>query len=316
MDADVDAIVVGGGAAGLSAALVLGRARVPTLVVDAGEPSNLPAPAIGGLLGQDGTSPSRLYAAGRAQIAALPSVELRTGEVAGIDPAGGGEDPAFRATLADGASVGARRVLLAGGMRYDLPGTPGLGALWGHLAFACPYCHGWEHRDRRIGILGATGALHRATLLRSWSGDLVVLADGELAPDDREALRAAGVPADERPVAAVAPGLVRFADGAEIAVDALHVVAPMAPRDALVASLGLETTEHANGTGIAVADRWGTTSVPGVFAAGDAAGAGNVAASIAGGSLAATGLHRSLVFGLESSPEPALHRRQEPGVTR
>lgn len=296
MDTDIDALVVGGAAAGLSAALVLGRARVRTLVVDVGEPSNRTAPAIGGMLGQDGTSPQELYAAGRAQLASLPAVELREGRVTGIEPvAGDGTDPTFRATHSGGDAVTARRVLLAGGMRYAVPDTPGLAELWGGAAFACPYCHGWEHRDRRIGILGA-GAAHRVALLRSWSDDLVVLADGELAPEDRDALRAAGVPTIEQPVAAVAPGLVRFADGDELAVDALHVLAPMAPRDDLAARLGIATTEHANGTGIVVADRFGATSVRGVFAAGDAAGAGNVAAAIAGGSLAATGLHRSLVI--------------------
>jgi thioredoxin reductase len=99
-------------------------------------------------------------------------------------------------------------------------------------------------------------------------------------------------------VASVAPGVVvRFAGGGELAVDPLHVLAPMAPRNELAARLGVETIELPNGTGIAVADKFGTTSAPGVFAAGDAAGAGNVAAAIAGGSLAATGLHRTLVGG-------------------
>jgi thioredoxin reductase len=222
---------------------------------------------------------------------------LRAGVVTGIEPAAGdGADPAFRVALGDGATVTARRVLVAGGMRYAVPETPGLHALWGDAAFVCPYCHGWENRDRRIGILGASGLAHRVALLRSWSEDLVVLADGALEPDDRDALLAAGVPFDERPVAAVAPGLVRFAQGPDVAVDALHVVAPMEPRDDLAAGLGLATTEAPNGVGIVEADRLGTTSVPGVFAAGDAAGAGNVAAAIAGGSLAATGLHRSLVM--------------------
>lgn len=297
MDTNFDALVVGGAAAGLSAALVLGRARVRSLLVDTGEPSNRTAPAIGGLLGQDGTSPGQLYDAGRAQVAALPAVELRAGVVTGIDPAAvDGAEPAFRATLADGGAVTARRVLLAGGMRYDVPDTPGVAELWGASAFACPYCHGWEHRDQRIAIFGATAAVHRAALLRSWTDDLVVVADGELPPADRAALHAAGVPVEERPVAAVAPGLVRFTDGGELSVDALQVVAPMAPRDDLATRLGVATTELPNGTGIAVADTFGTTSVPGVFAAGDAAGAGNVAAAIAGGSLAATGLHRSLLL--------------------
>ena len=161
----------------------------------------------------------------------------------------------------------------------------------------CPYCHGWEHRDQKIAILGGAGAEHRVALLRSWTRDLVVLADGE--PTDG----LGDVPIDERPVRSVEPGLVRFADGDVLEVDALHVVAPMTPRDGLVSGLGLETTDSPQGSGVAVADRFGATSVPGVFAAGDAAGAGNVAAAVATGSLAATGLHRSLVF-----PDTALLR--------
>jgi len=133
-------------------------------------------------------------------------------------------------------------------------------------------------------------------LLRSWTRDLVVLADGEPTDDLGD------VPVDERPVASVEPGLVRFADGDVLQVDALHVVAPMTPRDGLVSGFRLETTDSPQGTGAAVADRFGATSAPGVFAAGDAAGAGNVAAAIATGSLAATGLHRSLVFPVASSP--------------
>ena len=174
METDFEALVVGGAAAGLSAALVLGRARVRTLVVDAGDPSNRNAPAIGGLLGQDGTSPAQLYAAGRDQLTELPTVELRPGAVTGIEAAG-----AFRATLAGGDTITAGRVLIAGGMRYRVPDVPGLSQLWGDRAFMCPYCHGWEHRDQKIAILGGAGAEHRVALLQSWTRDLVVLADGE-----------------------------------------------------------------------------------------------------------------------------------------
>jgi thioredoxin reductase len=289
METDFEALIVGGAAAGLSAALVLGRARVRTLVVDAGEPSNRSAPAIGGLLGQDGTSPAQLYAAGREQLTELATVELREGVVTGIAPGG-----AFRATLAGGETITARRILIAGGMRYGVPDVPGLSTLWGDRAFMCPYCHGWELRDQKIAILGGADAAHRVALLRSWTSDLVMLADGEPTDDLGD------VSVDERPVASVAPGLVCFTEGGELEVDALHVLAPMEPRDGLVAGLGLETTDSPQGTGVAVADRFGATSVPGVFAAGDAAGAGNVAAAIATGSLAATGLHRSLVFPEES----------------
>jgi thioredoxin reductase len=295
MDTDVDALVIGGAAAGLSAAVVLGRARVETLVIDAGEPSNRTAHAIGGLLGQEGTSPERLYATGRAQLASLPTVELRAGVVTGIDTVGDDSEPLFVATLAHGDPVTARRVVIAGGMRYVVPDVPGLAELWGTTAFMCPYCHGWEHRDQKIAILGAAGAAHRVALLRSWTKDLIVLSDGDMEPHDRAALLDAGIPVRDEPVVAVAPGLVRFKDGGEQDADAIHVVAPMEPRDDIAAKLGLATTDQPNGKGFIKVDASGLTSTAGVFAAGDAAGAGNVAGAIAGGSLAATGLHRSLI---------------------
>jgi thioredoxin reductase len=295
MDTDIDAVVIGGAAAGLSAALVLGRARVETLVIDTGEPSNRTAPAIGGLLGQEGTSPERLYAAGRSQLAPLPTVELRAGVVTGVDAVGNDSEPLFVATLADGDPVTARRVVIAGGMRYVVPEVPGLDELWGTTAFMCPYCHGWEHRDQKIAILGAAGAAHRVALLRSWTKDLIVLSDGEMEPNDLAALQDAGIPVREEPVVAVTPGLVHFKDGSEQEAEALHVVAPMEPRDDIAAKLGLATTDQPNGRGFIKIDASGLTSTAGVFAAGDAAGAGNVAGAIAGGSLAATGLHRSLI---------------------
>lgn len=290
----VDALVVGGAAAGLSAALVLGRARVDTLVVDAGEPSNRHAGAIGGLLGQDGTSPAELYALGREQLAAHPAVRLRAGAVTAV--AHGEDGHPFTATLADGATVTARRILLAGGMTYAVPAVPGLDELWGHEAFACPYCHGWEHRDKRIALLGAEGLEHRLVLLRGWSADLVAVPGAPLPAPEAAALREAGVPADERPIASVAPGVVRFADGDELACDAIHVVAPLSPRDDLAAQLGLATRDQPNGVGFVTADAFGATSHPQVFAAGDLTGANNVAAAIAAGNLAATGLHRSLLL--------------------
>jgi thioredoxin reductase len=295
MDADVDALIIGGASAGLSAGLVLGRARVDTLVIDAGEPSNRTALAIGGLLGQEGTSPEQLYAAGRSQLAPLPTVELRTGVVTGIQALGDDSDPLFTATLADGDQVIAKRVVLAGGMRYVVPDVPGLAELWGRTAFMCPYCHGWEHRDQKIAILGAAGAAHRVALLSSWSKDLIVLSDGDMDLDERTALLDAGIPVSEEPIAAVAPGLVRFANGSEQEIDALHVVAPMEPRDRVAADLGLTTTDQPNGRGFIKVDASGLASTVGVFAAGDAAGAGNVAGAIASGSLAAASLHRTLI---------------------
>jgi thioredoxin reductase len=233
---------VGAGAAGLSAALVLGRARQPTLVVDAGGQSNRVAHGIGGLLGHDGRPPAEFYAAGREEFAAYPTVRLRSGEVLG----GERHDAGFVLELADGSREVARRVLLATGMDYRFPALPGIVERWGRSVFHCPFCHGWEVRDQPLGVLdrGAPG-VNRALLLRVWSDDVTLLADGpaELDAQDAERLRAAGVTVDERPVAGLrGPGgtltAVVFADGGERPCGGLLVAVTLHQRSALAEQLG------------------------------------------------------------------------------
>jgi len=293
---DHQALIVGGGAAGLSAALVLGRAQVDTLLVDAGDQSNLAAATIGGLLGQPGTAPGSLYAAGREQLAELPSVTLADDTVTDL-----GEG--FAATLASGRTVTASRLLLATGMHYDRPDVPGIERFWGGDAFHCPYCHGWEHRGGHLAVLGGQGASHRALLLREWSDDVVVLAD-DVTEEDRATLTGAGVPIDDRPVAALEGEgdrltAVRFTDGEALERDGVLVFAPVRPRDEFGPRLGCETMETPNASGVLVTDARHRTTVEGVFAAGDASATmQQVALAIAGGSMAAASVHQSLVFGL------------------
>ena len=167
-----DSIVIGGGAAGLSAALVLGRARKRTLLVDAGDQSNLPAHAIGGLLGQDGRSPADFYAQGRAQLEPHTSVELREDEVTGAHRDNGH----FALELASGETHETRRIVLATGMEYRRPQIPGLEPLWGDSVFHCPFCHGWEVRDQPIAVLAdGEKAGHLMHMLPNWSDDVVLL---------------------------------------------------------------------------------------------------------------------------------------------
>ena len=266
--------MIGAGAAGLSAALVLGRARRRTLVVDAGQQSNRAAHAMGGVLGQDGRAPADFYAAGREELAAYPSVELRDGEVV----EGRREDGGFVLHLADGSRETARRVLLATGMDYRRPEVPGIEERWGRSVFHCPFCHGWEVRDGALAVLdnGESGT-HRAFLLRMWSDDVTLLTDGpaELDETDRAKLAAAGVTIDERPVAELrGPGeeldAVVFADGSERACDAVLVPVQLQQRSALAGQLGVTTAEptplHADAIEV---DRMFTTTAPGVWAAGD-----------------------------------------------
>jgi thioredoxin reductase len=290
-----ECIVVGGGATGLSAALVLGRARRRVLVLDAGEQSNRPASGIGGLLGHDGLPPGELYARGRAELAAYPSVEVREARVA----SGSREDGRFVLSTADGDTFDAACVLLAMGMDYAVPDLPGVAELWGGTVFHCPYCHGWEVRDGALAVLGNLKATHRALLLRGWSDDVVLLTDGpaSLDADERATLEQAGVPVDERRVAGVrsragALEAILFADGGELRRDGLLVPALLQQRSSLASDLGAELTER----GTVDADAFGQTSVPGLYAAGDVSSPmPQVAGAIADGSRAAAAINDSLV---------------------
>lgn len=300
MDNMWDCIIAGGGAAGLSAALVLGRARRRTLLVDAGQQSNLPAHGIGGLLGHDGRSPTELYETGRGELSAYPSVEVRSGEVV----AGERSDSGFVLRLADGAHERSRRVLLATGMEYRPPTLPGLEQLWGTSAFHCPFCHGWEVRDQPLAVLArGSRAVHSALLLRGWSDDIIVLTDGpdELEDDDRALLANANITVDERRVAELLSesGQLRsvvFADGTRLARTGILVATTLHQRSTLAEQLGAafaEPTPVAENP-IAV-DGFYRTTAAGVFAAGDlSAQMPQVAAAIASGSHAAAAIVQSL----------------------
>jgi thioredoxin reductase len=301
MDTPWDCIVVGGGAAGLSAALVLGRARRRTLVVDAGGQSNAVAHGIGGLVGHDGRPPASLYAAGREELKAYPTVEVRTGEVV----AGERHEGGFVLELADGAREASRRVLLASGMDYRYPPVPGVAERWGRSVFHCPFCHGWEVRDRSLGVLdrGARGAL-RALLLRCWSDDVTLLTDGpaDLSPEDAGRLRAAGVDVDERPVAALCgPGsdltAVAFADGSERPLGGLLVPVTLHQRSQLAAQLGAAAASPGPVAFDAIdVDAMFHTSGAGVSAAGDVSSQmPSVASAVAAGSAAAAMIVHGLV---------------------
>jgi thioredoxin reductase len=301
-------VIVGGGAAGLSAALVLGRARRRVLLLDAGEQSNRPAHGIGGLLGHDGVAPGELYSRARAELARYPSVEVRDAEVTGASR----EEGCFALSTADGERFEAARVLLAAGMDYAVPDLPGVAELWGGAVFHCPYCHGWEVRDRALGVLGSFAAAHRALLLRLWSADVVLLTDGpaDLDADERARLERAGVSIVEHEVAGVrgrdgALEAVLFADGSELARDGLLVAAPPRQRSSLATDLGAELAER----GSIDADQFGRTTVPGLYAAGDISSPmPQVAGAIADGSRAAAAINDDLLAE-EHGMEPMMKRR-------
>ncbi len=304
MNTEWDCVVVGGGAAGLSAALVLGRARRRTLVVDAGNQSNLAAHGIGGLLGHDGRPPAELYERGRVELRKYPTVEFRTGEVVtGVARADG-----FVLDLADGSHALTRRVLLATGMEYRMPSFRGLDELWGSSAFHCPFCHGWEMRDKPLAVLASGDrAAHMALMLRGWTDDVVVLTNGPAGFD-------ADVEVDERAIAqfisaAGALTAVEFTDGARLDRSGVLVASTLRQRSTLAAQLGVAIAPPGPVSEDAIViDPFHRTSVPGVFAAGDvSAQMPQVAAAIAAGSLSAAAIVQSLLaddVGLPIPPWP------------
>jgi thioredoxin reductase len=305
-----ECVVVGGGAAGLSAALILGRARRRTLVIDMGEPSNSAARTIGGLLGYDQRQPAELYAVGRRELSAYPSVEFRTGSVV----AGTSVDNGLLLELDGGDKIAARRVLLATGMRYCPPNIAGLEDLWGMTVFQCPFCHGWEMRDKRLATLAAGDeAVHSALMLRGWSDDVVLLTDGtpRLDADGRQRLDAAGVRVDERRIAELIGfdgqlTAIAFADGSRLDRDGLLVEAPLSQRSGLGDQLGATCVQGPLASDSISVDSLFRTTMPTVFAAGDVCTEHpHLAGAIAAGSEAAMIVVQSLLadeFGLPYPP--------------
>ena len=261
-----DVVVVGAGAAGLTAALVLARARRRVAVVDAGEPRNGPAAHVQGFLSRDGTPPGELLAAGRAEVAGYGG-ELVEGRVTRIEPG-------FVVRLAGGRTLGARRVLVATGLLDELPDIPGMRERWGDDVLHCPYCHGWEVRDRPIGVVGGLDpdrALHLALLLPQWSPDVVFFPDtAGLAGRERDQLTARGVQVAEGRVTrlVVHDDVLRGVElaGERVVPRKVVFVAPyFVPHDELLTGLGCEIDD----SGWVRTDGSGRTSVPGVWAAGN-----------------------------------------------
>ncbi|MEV4430109.1 NAD(P)/FAD-dependent oxidoreductase [Streptomyces sp. NPDC049602] len=275
MDNTYDAAVVGGGAAGLSAALIMGRSRLRTLVVDAGEPRNAPAAHMHGVLSRDGMSPAAYLAAGRRELAAY-GVELRDGRVTGAAPDGDG----FLLSLADGTRARARRLVVTTGLVDELPELDGVAERWGRDVLHCPYCHGWEVRDQPFGVIAhPTMPAHQALMVSRWSKDVTLFLHtaGELSARDAALLDAAGVEVVAGEVAGLAveddrlTG-VRLADGRFVPRAVVFVGARrLAARDGVLRELGAELRETPFGEFVAV-DETGRTSVPGVWAAGNVTG--------------------------------------------
>ncbi len=282
-----DVAIIGGGPAGLSAALVLARARRSVVVIDAGTPRNAPAAHLHGYLSRDGLVPSELGAIGRREVTAYGGA-IVPGTAIDLVPDG---RSGFWVLLADGRRISARRLLVTTGLRDELPNIPALRDRWARDVLHCPYCHGYEVRDRPLGVIGGTAdAVRYAQIVRQWTHDLVYFTPpGILSTTDREGLIARAIGIVEGRIERLVINDDRLSgvqlDGDRIVPrEALFVPPRFVANDQILVRLGTDTDDR----GWVVVDPTGRTSVAGVWAAGNvvdpraqvitAAGAGSAAA--------------------------------------
>ncbi|HZZ52152.1 MAG TPA: NAD(P)/FAD-dependent oxidoreductase [Pseudonocardia sp.] len=301
-----DVIVIGGGGAGLSGALTLARARRSVLVLDGGQPRNLPATGVHGFLSRDGIAPAELIKICREEVAGYGAtiVDALATDIERVDDG-------FLVRTSQDSIHRARRLLLTTGLSDELPEIEGLRARWGRDVLHCPYCHGWEVRDQPIGVLNISGhSAHQALLLSQWSADVLFFRHTGPEPSGEETarLRALGVSVIDGEVV----GLeitddeltgVRLADGRVVARRAVAVAPPPAAHSELAEKLGAEklgadTLGHPTGFGERLAtDPTGRTSVPGLWAAGNVVDVtAQVVASAAGGTTAAAMINADLIY--------------------
>jgi thioredoxin reductase len=292
---DFDVVVVGGGAAGLSAALVLSRAQRRVAVVDAGHPRNAPAAHMHGFLSRDGMAPAGLLAIGRDEVTSYGG-EIHSGTVVTITR---DSDHEFRVRLEDGAELKSRRLLITSGLRDELPVIPGVRERFGIDVLHCPYCHGYEVRDDAVGVIGGSpNSLHQAQLVRQWADDVVFFSNGTALTDQqREEFEARAIGVVEDSVARLVIdddrlAAVELSDGSLVPRSAVFVAPRFIANDETLSQLGCDRDVD----GLPVTDSTGRTSVAGVWVAGNVSNPRAQVITAAGeGSAAAIALNADLV---------------------
>lgn len=297
-----DVVIIGGSFAGLSAALYLGRARRSVVVVDSARPRNRFSHEAHGIFGHDGSNPADVLAKSRAQLLAYPTVRIENGEALHVRAVGEESAPRFSTTLASGAVLESARLILAHGIVDDLPSIPGVAERWGRSVLHCPYCHGFEFSDQRLGVLYLSPmSLQQVMLVSEWGPTTLFVNGHALSPEELQAVSERKIRIENGAVRAVhgdaaALSAVELDDGRRVPLDALYI----GPRNHLsrdfAAQLGCALEEGPLGTRILVNAEQETT-VRGVFAAGDITRFGhNATVAVADGVMAAMSIHRSFVF--------------------
>lgn len=290
-----DVIVVGGSYSGMAATLQLVRARRSVLVIDAGQRRNRFASHSHGFLGQDGMPPGEIAANARRQLQAYPTLTWLEDRVETV----AGQTDEFTVTTADGDSHLGRRILLATGVTDQLPAIDGLAQRWGKTVFHCPYCHGYELGQGRIGIVGVSPmSIHQTELLTDW-GSVTLLVNGalELSQETRSNLERRGVVIEEARIDRIEGHAdVTMIDGRRLSFAGLFVATRTAPSSTLAGTIGCALEETPMGIQIRT-DAESKTSVPGVFVCGDAARAPHsVSLAVGNGAMTGAQIHRSLLW--------------------
>ncbi|KAA0075396.1 NAD(P)/FAD-dependent oxidoreductase [Tardiphaga sp. P9-11] len=292
-----DAIVIGGSYAGLSAALQLARARRKVLIMDSGLRRNRFAEHSHGFLGQDGRTPGAIAADARAQLMAYPTVEW----VDATATDGSGEMNDFTVSAESGECYQARRIILAAGVVDALPDLPGLAERWGKHVFHCPYCHGYELDQGRIGVLASSEmSMHHALMLPDW-GSTTLFLNGAFTPDADQLMQLMqrGVTVEREPIRQLSGASIdiELTDGRIIPLDGMFTLTRTSLASPLGTQLGCAVEDGPMGPFLQT-DMFKETTVSGVFACGDMARAtGSVALAVGDGAMAGVGAHRSLMFG-------------------
>jgi thioredoxin reductase len=307
-----DAVIVGGGPAGLSAALLLGRARRRVLLCDSGAYRNAASHAMHGFLSRDGMDPAEFHVTAREQLAAYPTVGIARAEVLDASLSNQGFSITARGEGLPAAPLATRKLLLATGLVDELPELPGLREIYGTAAWHCPYCDGFENSGRKLAILGGGMAAVRLALeLHGWSEDLTLCTNGApLSTRERRHIAPFGIVLREESLAGLELGDcglrgLRFASGEILPAQGLFLSMPTHQRSDLAQRLGCRITEG----GCVRADKYGVTDVPGLFVAGDASpGLQMAIVAAAQGTMAAFALNSALLKD-EAASVRRLHSR-------
>ncbi|UYO02960.1 NAD(P)/FAD-dependent oxidoreductase [Paenibacillus sp. PSB04] len=292
----LDAVIIGGGPAGMSAALALGRSRRSAVVIDEGRPRNRVTHEMHNFLSRDGIAPAEFRRIAREQISQYPAIKFVQGKTESVE----GSDGDFRIRTVDGKVYRSKKLLFATGKR-DLPlDISGLDEVYGKTAFVCPYCDGWELQDQQLVMIAkGEGAMHLSKVLMGWSANLTLCTNGpdELNAEQSEELERHGITVKDSPIHKIESeeGNVKqvvLENGESVACTGIFFAPKLAAATDLPQSLGCEVSE----SGSIVADRIGKTNIPGVFSAGDAASDMYQAIAAASmGALAGMGINAELL---------------------